>query len=98
MVQAFAEGMDIGDETLTRPGELRILKNGPQAETEITISEGRFHQIKRMAKAASTEVLYLKRLCMGPLCLDPALACGAYRPLTQEEKTALQRLVRNETI
>ena len=98
MVQAFAEGMDIGDETLTRPGELRILKNGPQAETEITISEGRFHQIKRMAKAAGTEVLYLKRLCMGPLCLDPALACGAYRSLTQEEKTALQRLVRNETI
>lgn len=98
MVQAFAEGLDIGDETLTLPGELKILKNGPQAETEITISEGRFHQIKRMAKAAGTEVLYLKRISMGPLSLDESLAPGAYRSVTEEEKTALLRLARNETI
>ena len=47
-VAAFAEGVDIGDELLTAPAELKIHKAGSESEIEITITEGRYHQIKRM--------------------------------------------------
>nr|WP_027872052.1 pseudouridine synthase [[Eubacterium] cellulosolvens] len=51
----------------------------------VTIREGKFHQIKRMFHAVGKEVFYLKRLSMGRLVLDPALAEGSWRPLTEEE-------------
>lgn len=89
MVQAFARGLDIGDDKPTQPARLTVLSDGPVSEVEITIHEGRFHQIKRMAEAVGSSVLYLKRLTMGPLSLDPALAPGEYRALTQKEKEAL---------
>lgn len=89
MIRAFAEGMEIGDDKPTLPAVLTVLENGPVSEAEITIQEGRFHQVKRMAEAAGSRVLYLKRLSMGPLRLDPALAPGQYRPLTEKEKKAL---------
>ena len=51
----------------------------------ITISEGKFHQVKRMFKAVNNEVLYLKRVKMGNLLLDENLELGEYRELTEEE-------------
>ena len=51
----------------------------------ITISEGKFHQVKRMFKAVGNEVLYLKRVKMGNLLLDEKLKFGEYRELTEEE-------------
>ena len=51
----------------------------------ITISEGKFHQVKRMFKAVGNEVLYLKRVKMGNLLLDEKLELGEYRELTEEE-------------
>lgn len=68
-VQKFAEGIDIGDETLTMPAKLHILKSGEISEIELTIQEGRFHQVKRMFEAIGTKVTYLKRLSMGTLTL-----------------------------
>ena len=56
-----------------------------QSTARITIQEGRFHQIKRMFHAVGCEVIYLKRLSMGSLALDPALEEGCYRRLTPEE-------------
>ena len=56
----------------------------------ITIREGKYHQIKRMCKKRGHEVLYLKRLTMGPLTLDESLPLGAYRPLTPEEISLLK--------
>ena len=56
----------------------------------ITIQEGRFHQVKRMAKAVGREVLYLKRISMGSLRLDDQLSPGEYRPLTEEEIAGLK--------
>lgn len=58
-------------------------------EAKVTIREGKFHQVKRMFSAVGSEVLYLKRLSMGPVSLDPALAPGEYRRLTPEELSAL---------
>ena len=59
-------------------------------EVEITISEGKFHQIKRMFKAVDCEVMYLKRIKMGGLCLDASLKLGEYRELTKEEVSLLE--------
>ena len=84
-VQAFFEGLDIGDEKKTLPADLHILQSGPESEIEVTIREGRYHQVKRMFEAIGCEVTYLKRLSMGSLKLDESLKCGACRPLTETE-------------
>src|SRR5690606_13593751 len=52
---------------------------------ELTIHEGKFHQVKRMFEAVGSGVVYLQRVSMGPLLLDPALPFGAWRELTDEE-------------
>lgn len=57
---------------------------------EITIREGKYHQIKRMCKRLGHDVVYLKRLTMGPLTLDESLSLGEYRPLTGDEIASLQ--------
>ncbi len=84
-VEAFQQGVDIGEEKLTRPAKLRVLKSGTQSEIELTICEGKFHQVKRMFQAVGKEVIYLKRLQMGTLILDESLKPGEYRELTEQE-------------
>lgn len=84
-VKAFERGVDIGDETPTKSAKLKILKSGEESEIELTITEGRFHQVKRMFHAVGKEVVYLKRLSMGSLMLDESLQKGEYRALTEEE-------------
>lgn len=81
----FRQGVDIGEEKLTLPAELKILKSDTVSEIHLTIREGRFHQVKRMFQAVGKEVVYLKRLQMGTLLLDEALAPGEYRKLTENE-------------
>jgi 16S rRNA pseudouridine516 synthase len=69
------------------PARLEILD--PPNEVMVTIREGKLHQIKRMFAAVGREVVYLKRLSMGPLHLDERLPAGAYRRLTEEEESAI---------
>lgn len=88
-VEAFKKGVDIKDEKLTLPATLEILSQGEESQILLTIQEGRFHQVKRMFLARGKEVLYLKRMSMGPLQLDESLMAGEYRELTQEEKELL---------
>lgn len=88
-VRLFAQGIDIGDEKPALPAELVILKSGEVSEIELTVREGRFHQVKRMFAAAGKEVVYLKRLRMGTLVLDRNLKPGEYRKLTKEEMDRL---------
>ena len=57
----------------------------------VTIHEGKFHQIKRMFLARGKEVLYLKRISMGPLALDPDLPAGSFRRLTDSELKMLRQ-------
>ena len=85
----FAAGVDIGDEKPALPAELRILSSEEISEVELTIHEGRFHQVKRMFHAVGGEVLYLKRTSMGSLRLDECLEPGQYRRLTEDEIRAL---------
>lgn len=87
----FAEGLDIGDDKPTLPAVLKILSSGADvSEAEITIREGRFHQVKRMFAAVDCEVIYLKRLSMGGVMLDASMPPGTYRLLTAEETEALR--------
>lgn len=88
-IRRLAEGIDIGEEKLTLPAQLVILKSGQVSEAEITIQEGKFHQVKRMFHALGKEVVYLKRLSMGTLVLDENLKPGEYRKLTEEERDGL---------
>lgn len=85
----FREGIDIGEEKLTLPAKLSVLKMETISEVEVTIVEGKFHQVKRMFAAIGKPVLYLKRLSMGSLMLDESLKKGEYRPLTEVEKKKL---------
>ncbi len=55
------------------------------SEIEIIITEGRYHQVKRMFEAVGMKVSYLKRLSMGKLFLDESLKPGEYRRLTEDE-------------
>lgn len=89
-VAAFQEGVTLEDGYHTKPGELVILSAGPESEIELTITEGKFHQVKRMFQAVDKEVLYLKRLSMGSLALDEELELGEYRELTEEELDGLK--------
>lgn len=89
-VATFGQGVTLDDGYKTMPGELTILSvDGAESEIELTIYEGKFHQVKRMFAAVGKEVTYLKRLSMGPLELDEALALGMYRELTEAEIAAL---------
>ena len=58
---------------------------------ELTITEGKFHQVKRMFEAVGKKVLYLKRIAMGELKLDETLQPGEYRELTEEELMSLRK-------
>jgi 16S rRNA pseudouridine516 synthase len=84
-IKAFAEGVTLDDGYETKPGELKILKSGIHSDIELTITEGKFHQVKRMFEAIGKKVVYLKRISMGPLPLDETLELGEYRELTDEE-------------
>lgn len=58
---------------------------------ELTIHEGKFHQVKRMFEAVGKKVLYLRRVSMGPLGLDPALNPGEWRELREDEVDSLRQ-------
>ncbi len=95
-VNLFKEGVDIGEEKRTKPAELEILSSGEESEVLLTITEGKFHQVKRMFHAVGKEVTYLKRISMGPLTLPDDLEPGAYRKLTEEELASLKTVVLKE--
>lgn len=84
-VKMFSEGLSIGNDEYAKPSVLKILKTGDTSEIELTIQEGKFHQVKRMFHAVGMEVTYLKRISMGSLVLDESLQKGEYRPLTKKE-------------
>lgn len=89
-IDTFEKGIDIGEKNITKPGILKIIKSGDISEAELTIYEGKFHQVKRMFEAVGMKVVYLKRIKMGTLGLDETLKPGEYRRLTLEETEQLK--------
>ncbi|WP_434797707.1 pseudouridine synthase [Terrisporobacter vanillatitrophus] len=84
-VKAFEKGVTLDDGYETMSSQLKILESGETSEIELTIHEGKFHQVKRMFESVGKKVVYLKRLSMGKLKLDETLDLGEYRELTDEE-------------
>lgn len=84
-IESFQNGIALDDGYRTMPAELELLRTGDPSEVMVMIQEGKYHQIKRMFQALGKQVVYLKRVAMGDLMLDPSLKNGAYRELTEEE-------------
>ena len=83
---AFQHGIVFLDGTQCKPAQLEIHTANPKHSTaSVTISEGKFHQIKKMFLAVGVKVTYLKRTHFGDFQLDPNLAEGEYRPLRASE-------------
>ena len=89
----LCEGVDIGEKSLTKPAGLKY----DGCSGQITLSEGRYHQIKRMFEAVGNRITELERVTFGPLSLDPALSRGEWRELTEEEIKEIQKHNRNTT-
>lgn len=85
--ELLEQGVDIGEKKKCRPAVVRILT---EKKITLTITEGRFHQVKRMLHAVGNEVVYLKRIRMDRLQLEDSLEKGAYRRLTDEEVESLR--------
>jgi 16S rRNA pseudouridine516 synthase len=89
-IKAFKAGVVLDDGYKTMPADLVVLKDGISSDIEITIMEGKFHQVKRMFEAVGKRVVYLQRIKMGRLSLDETLELGEYRELTEEELLLLK--------
>ncbi|SET10746.1 pseudouridine synthase [Anaerobranca gottschalkii] len=90
-VEIFSKGVTLDDGYRTMPGQLEIIKSGEISQIQLTIYEGKFHQVKRMFQAVGKRVIYLKRIAMGDLKLDENLKLGQYRHLTEEELALLTK-------
>lgn len=88
--RAFAAGMTLADGLQCQPTELEILTAGEESEAHVILREGKFHQIKRMLAQLGKPVIYLERIRMGTLRLDPSLLRGEFRLLTDCEIQALR--------
>ncbi len=88
-IRRLEEGIDIGDDRPALPAKVAAEDEKAPQTVMLTVTEGRFHQVKRMFMAVGKPVLRLSRESFGPLTLDPALSPGDYRELSAEELAAL---------
>lgn len=86
-ISKLEKGVDIGEQKRTLPAKVVVLD---PLHIELTIHEGKFHQVKRMLQAVNNEVTYLKRISFGSLPLDSTLELGGYRELTEKEVLILK--------
>ncbi len=84
-IQLLANGIELKDGTKCLPAEMAVLHSGETSQCLITITEGKYHQVKRMMAATGHRVIYLERLSIGQLVLDPALDRGQWRNLDFHE-------------
>ena len=88
-IDAFAAGTSLEDGTVCRPAALSLIEDGEKPLAEVAITEGRYHQVKRMFASVGRRVLWLKRISIGNLVLDPKLNEGSCRELTEIEKMSI---------
>jgi len=92
--QHFEKGLILDDGYVTQPAEIELFES--KNEGIITLTEGKYHQIKRMLTAIDNKITYLERITFGPLSLDSALSRGEWRYLTQEEINMLKEYQKNK--
>ena len=82
LINVFNSGVTLDDGYHTLPAELNIIDN---YKAYLTISEGKFHQVKRMFISVNNKVTYLKRIKFGSITLDDDLELGHFRELSKSE-------------
>ncbi len=85
-VQSLESGVDIGG-YVTAPCKVEMIG---EKEGYITLTEGKYHQIKLMAEAVHNQITYLERVTFGPIALDEGLERGEWRYLTEDEQKSLE--------
>ncbi len=91
-IQQFKDGIIFLDGTSCKPAQLEILSSSPSlSRATITISEGKFHQVKKMFLSVGVKVTSLKRVQFGNFTLDPELSEGQFRPLNPEELEMIKK-------
>lgn len=92
-IEELTKGITLKDGTRCKPAQC-VMKGQDSSlntcEVVLTITEGKYHQIKRMMAACKTHVAYLKRIGMGPFWLEDSLIPGTYRELSKEEQEQLR--------
>jgi 16S rRNA pseudouridine516 synthase len=84
----FRAGLVLEDGYETKPAEIELFEDGRSGI--ITLTEGKYHQIKRMLESVNNKITYLERVTFGPLCLDENLGRGEWRFLSKEEIERLE--------
>ncbi|CQR48182.1 Ribosomal large subunit pseudouridine synthase B [Paraliobacillus sp. PM-2] len=91
-VRTFTQGIRLDDGYVTKPARLEVVVSDIESEIYVTITEGKYHQIKRMFAAVNKYVVYLKRIAIGDWHLDDQLEKGEYRELDEEEIMYLKNI------
>lgn len=85
-VETFKRGVTFHGGYQCKPSTLTIIESSDNfSRATVTISEGKFHQVKKMFLCVGVKVTYLKRIRFGEFVLDEALAPGEYRELNEAE-------------
>ena len=87
-VELLCKGVDIGEKSSTQPAKVLLTSS---RSGEISVTEGKFHQIKRMFQAVCNKITYLERIRFADIPLDTNLARGEWRELTEEEREILEK-------
>ncbi len=85
--ELLCRGVDIGEKSSTQPAKLKLFSD---RSGEISVTEGKFHQIKRMFQAVCNKITYLERVRFADIPLDPKLERGEWRELTEQETELLE--------
>ena len=90
VIQAFSEGFTLGEDDVCHPAQLTVLETGERELVRVVITQGMYHQIKRMFAHFGRTVLALRRIRMGSLELDTTLGEGGCRTISEVERTLLE--------
>lgn len=88
-IEYLEKGATLEDGYVTKPSRIELFED--KRSGYITLTEGKYHQIKRMLESVNNKITYLERITFGPLALDERLARGEWRFLTQNEIDELEK-------
>ena len=88
-IKYLEKGATLEDGYVTKPSRIELFED--KRSGYITLTEGKYHQIKRMLESVNNKITYLERITFGPLALDEKLARGEWRFLTQNEIDELEK-------
>ncbi|MEY7999747.1 pseudouridine synthase [Clostridium sp. Mt-5] len=92
-IDKFEKGIVLKDGYKCMPAKLKIIESDEDgSRVEVTIQEGKFHQIKKMFNSLEKNVVYLRRIRFGPIKLEEGLEEGEYRELSKEEIESMKKI------